>query len=221
MSYRVSSILLLILLDGSCLPSGFASVCDHHHNNELEEVFRCGIERKCHHHSLFPRPPSLEVDGDLLDSVLSEQEKMRISLLLSCLLVSTCLFTSSSSQSAGFVSLDCGGTEPFTDEHGLNWTPDDHLLYGSMYLTGVEDKFHLSVAARINFGAETEDPVRYPDDPYDRIWESDLLKKANCVSKNPQIRGCWDCTICSVFVNHEQMPTTYITCPVSIYNKMV
>ncbi|XP_056848121.1 uncharacterized protein LOC130498625 isoform X5 [Raphanus sativus] len=122
---------------------------------------------------------------------------------------------------AGFVSLDCGGTEPFTDEHGLNWTPDDHLLYGSMYLTGVEDKFHLSVAARINFGAETEDPVRYPDDPYDRIWESDLLKKANCVSKNPQIRGCWDCTICSVFVNHEQMPTTYITCPVSIYNKMV
>ncbi|KAJ4882480.1 hypothetical protein Rs2_01187 [Raphanus sativus] len=47
----------------------------------------------------------------------------------------------------GFVSLDCRGTEPFTDEHGLNWTPDDHLLYGSMYLTGVEDKFHLSVAA--------------------------------------------------------------------------
>ncbi|KAJ0262192.1 Leucine-rich repeat protein kinase family protein [Hirschfeldia incana] len=222
---------------------------------------------------------------------------MRVSLLLSCLLASTCLFTSSSAQSAGFVSLDCGGTEPFTDELGLNWTPDDHLLYGStakisslnstktqyttlrhfpadsrkycytlnvtsrnrylvratflygnfdsnnvypkfdislgptrwttiviseaatvetaelvflasspsvsvclsnattgqpfistlelrqlngsMYLTEYEDKFHLSVSARINFGAETEDPVRYPDDPYDRIWESDLLKKAN------------------------------------------
>ncbi|CAN6814336.1 unnamed protein product [Brassica oleracea] len=228
---------------------------------------------------------------------MSELEMMRVSLLLSCLLASTCLFTSSSAQSAGFVSLDCGGTEPFTDELGLNWTPDDHYLFGatanisslnetktqyttlrhfpadsrkycytlnvtsrnrylvratflygnfdsnnvypkfdislgathwttiviseaatvetaelvflasspsvsvclsnattgqpfistlelrqlngSMYLTEFEDKFHLSVSARINFGAETEDPVRYPDDPYDRIWESDLLKKAN------------------------------------------
>lgn len=199
---------------------------------------------------------------------------------------------------AGFVSLDCGGAEPFTDELGLKWSPDTHLLFGttatisslnqtktqyttlrhfpaedsrkycytlnvtsrnryliratflygnfdnnnvypkfdislgathwttvvisdanliekaelvflalapsvsvclsnattgqpfistlelrqlngSMYLTEYEDRFHLSVAARINFGAETEDPVRYPDDPYDRIWESDLVKRAN------------------------------------------
>ncbi|KAJ0258901.1 Leucine-rich repeat protein kinase family protein [Hirschfeldia incana] len=219
-------------------------------------------------------------------------------LLLLCLLISTCLFTSSSAQSPGFVSLDCGGAEPFTDELGLKWLPDNHLLFGatatisspnqtktqyttlrhfpatdsrkycytlnvtsrnryliratflygnfdsnnvypkfdislgatrwttivisdadviekaelvflassssvsvclsnattgqpfistlelrqlngSMYLTEYEERFHLSVAARINFGAETEDPVRYPDDPYDRIWESDLLKKAN------------------------------------------
>ncbi|KAL0720932.1 hypothetical protein Bca4012_035531 [Brassica carinata] len=199
---------------------------------------------------------------------------------------------------AGFVSLDCGGAEPFTDELGLKWLPDTHLLFGStatisspnqtktqyttlrhfpatdsrkycytldvtsrnryliratflygnfdsnnvypkfdislgpthwttivisdaaviekaelvflalsptvsvclsnattgqpfistlelrqlngsMYLTEYEDRFHLSVAARINFGAESEDPVRYPDDPYDRIWESDQMKKAN------------------------------------------
>ncbi|KAF8101829.1 hypothetical protein N665_0201s0142 [Sinapis alba] len=223
---------------------------------------------------------------------------VRDTLLLLCLLVSTCLFTSSSAQSPGFVSLDCGGAEPFTDELGLKWLPDTHLLFGatatisspnqtktqyttlrhfpaansrkycytlnvtsrnryliratflygnfdsnnvypkfdislgathwttiaisdaaviekaelvflasspsvsvclsnattgqpfistlelrqlngSMYLTQYEDRFHLSVAARINFGAETEDPVRYPDDPYDRIWESDLLKRAN------------------------------------------
>ncbi|KAJ4891804.1 Leucine-rich repeat protein kinase family protein [Raphanus sativus] len=223
---------------------------------------------------------------------------VRDTLLLLCLLVSTCLFTSSSAQSPGFVSLDCGGAEPFTDELGLKWLPDNHLLFGatatisspnqtktqyttlrhfpaddsrkycytlnvtsrsryliratflygnfdsnnvypkfdislgathwttvvisdanviekaelvflasspsvsvclsnattgqpfistlelrqlngSMYLTEYEDSFHLSVAARINFGAETEDSVRYPDDPYDRIWESDLLKKAN------------------------------------------
>ncbi|KAI3683781.1 hypothetical protein L1987_84296 [Smallanthus sonchifolius] len=50
---------------------------------------------------------------------------------------------------------------------------------GSVYLTPFENQFFLSVSARINFGAENEDPVRYPDDPFDRIWQSDLVKKAN------------------------------------------
>ncbi|KAH0860572.1 hypothetical protein HID58_088833 [Brassica napus] len=53
MSYRVP--ILLCAIAGSCLPSGFASsvdVCDHH---DEFEVFRCGIENKCHH-SLYPRP---------------------------------------------------------------------------------------------------------------------------------------------------------------------
>ncbi|KAL8152695.1 hypothetical protein V2J09_010455 [Rumex salicifolius] len=50
---------------------------------------------------------------------------------------------------------------------------------GSMYYTDSESQFYLGVSARINFGADSEDPVRYPDDPYDRIWESDSLKKAN------------------------------------------
>lgn len=50
---------------------------------------------------------------------------------------------------------------------------------GSVYLTDFENQFYLSVSARINFGAESEAPVRYPDDPFDRIWESDLIKKAN------------------------------------------
>ncbi|KAL4576558.1 hypothetical protein LXL04_012654 [Taraxacum kok-saghyz] len=50
---------------------------------------------------------------------------------------------------------------------------------GSIYLTPFENQFFLSVSARINFGAENQDPVRYPDDPFDRIWQSDLVKKAN------------------------------------------
>ncbi|KAJ0088158.1 hypothetical protein Patl1_32030 [Pistacia atlantica] len=50
---------------------------------------------------------------------------------------------------------------------------------GSVYYTPFEDRFYLSVSARINFGADSEAPVRYPDDPFDRIWESDSLKKAN------------------------------------------
>ncbi|KAE9587803.1 hypothetical protein Lal_00022040 [Lupinus albus] len=49
----------------------------------------------------------------------------------------------------------------------------------SMYATDFEDNFFLKVAARINFGAPSEDPVRYPDDPYDRIWDSDLIRRQN------------------------------------------
>ncbi|KAK7319082.1 hypothetical protein RJT34_03795 [Clitoria ternatea] len=49
----------------------------------------------------------------------------------------------------------------------------------SMYATDFEDNFFLEVAARINFGAPTEDAVRYPDDPYDRIWDSDLIRRQN------------------------------------------
>ncbi|KAK3016665.1 hypothetical protein RJ639_006760 [Escallonia herrerae] len=50
---------------------------------------------------------------------------------------------------------------------------------GSIYLTEFENQFFLSLSARINFGADSEAPVRYPDDPFDRIWESDSIKKAN------------------------------------------
>nr|TKS13108.1 putative LRR receptor-like serine/threonine-protein kinase [Populus alba] len=50
---------------------------------------------------------------------------------------------------------------------------------GSVYYTEFENQFYLSMSARINFGADNEAPIRYPDDPYDRIWESDSVKKAN------------------------------------------
>ncbi|PKA54484.1 putative LRR receptor-like serine/threonine-protein kinase [Apostasia shenzhenica] len=49
----------------------------------------------------------------------------------------------------------------------------------SMYFTSYEENFFLKVSARINFGAISADPLRYPDDPYDRIWESDLEKRQN------------------------------------------
>ncbi|XP_030493382.1 probable LRR receptor-like serine/threonine-protein kinase At1g67720 [Cannabis sativa] len=50
---------------------------------------------------------------------------------------------------------------------------------GSAYYTDFEDNYYLSVSARINFGADSEAPVRYPDDPFDRLWQSDSVKKAN------------------------------------------
>ncbi|KAK9757258.1 hypothetical protein RND81_01G152400 [Saponaria officinalis] len=50
---------------------------------------------------------------------------------------------------------------------------------GSMYITDFEDQYYLGVSARINFGADSIDPVRYPDDPYDRVWESDSVKRPN------------------------------------------
>lgn len=49
----------------------------------------------------------------------------------------------------------------------------------SMYATDYEDNFYLKVAARVNFGAPTKDPIRYPDDPFDRVWESDQVKRPN------------------------------------------
>ncbi|KAM7269237.1 hypothetical protein ACFE04_024734 [Oxalis oulophora] len=49
----------------------------------------------------------------------------------------------------------------------------------SMYATDFEENFFLAVAARVNFGATSKYDVRYPDDPYDRIWESDLDKRPN------------------------------------------
>ncbi|ONI30222.1 hypothetical protein PRUPE_1G238400 [Prunus persica] len=49
----------------------------------------------------------------------------------------------------------------------------------SMYATDYEDNFFLTVAARVNFGAPSIDVIRYPDDPYDRIWDSDLVKRQN------------------------------------------
>ncbi|KAK2443514.1 putative LRR receptor serine/threonine-protein kinase [Trifolium repens] len=59
----------------------------------------------------------------------------------------------------------------------------------SMYATDFEDDFFLKVAARINFGAPTEDAVRYPEDPYDRIWESDLVKRQNFLRTADSTRG--------------------------------
>ncbi|XP_051132282.1 probable LRR receptor-like serine/threonine-protein kinase At1g67720 [Andrographis paniculata] len=52
-------------------------------------------------------------------------------------------------------------------------------LNGSLYLNQYENQFFLSVSARINFGSASDAPVRYPDDPFDRIWQSDSLRKAN------------------------------------------
>ncbi|CAH9131765.1 unnamed protein product [Cuscuta epithymum] len=52
-------------------------------------------------------------------------------------------------------------------------------LNGSMYLTPSENSYYLSVSARLNFGASSDAPLRYPDDPYDRLWQSDTIKKAN------------------------------------------
>ncbi|XP_041998714.1 probable LRR receptor-like serine/threonine-protein kinase At1g67720 isoform X2 [Salvia splendens] len=50
---------------------------------------------------------------------------------------------------------------------------------GSIYFHQFESQFYLSMSARINFGAESDEPVRFPDDPFDRMWGSDSVRKAN------------------------------------------
>ncbi|MQL91207.1 hypothetical protein Taro_023806 [Colocasia esculenta] len=52
-------------------------------------------------------------------------------------------------------------------------------LNTSMYVTDYEKDFYLQVSARVNFGAMSKDPIRYPDDPYDRIWASDIDRRQN------------------------------------------
>ncbi|XP_071693240.1 probable LRR receptor-like serine/threonine-protein kinase At1g67720 [Rutidosis leptorrhynchoides] len=58
-------------------------------------------------------------------------------------------------------------------------TLEQRPLNLSMYATDFEDNFYLKVAARVNFGAASTEALRYPDDPYDRIWDSDLAKRQN------------------------------------------
>uniref|UniRef100_A0A0D9XN34 Protein kinase domain-containing protein n=1 Tax=Leersia perrieri TaxID=77586 RepID=A0A0D9XN34_9ORYZ len=60
---------------------------------------------------------------------------------------------------------------------------------GSLYYTTDEKQFFLRLSARINFGAESNASVRYPDDPFDRIWESDLVKRANYLVDNNKLSG--------------------------------
>ncbi|MCD7458445.1 hypothetical protein HAX54_038283 [Datura stramonium] len=72
------------------------------------------------------------------------------------------------------VCLCCATTEsPFIS------TLELRPLNLSMYATDYEDNFYLKVAARVDFGAQSKEPIRYPDDPYDRIWDSDLEKRPN------------------------------------------
>ncbi|XP_016469947.1 putative LRR receptor-like serine/threonine-protein kinase At1g67720 isoform X1 [Nicotiana tabacum] len=72
------------------------------------------------------------------------------------------------------VCLCCATTEsPFIS------TLELRPLNLSMYATDYEDNFYLKVAARVDFGAQSNEPIRYPDDPYDRIWDSDLEKRPN------------------------------------------
>ncbi|KAJ4783206.1 Leucine-rich repeat protein kinase family protein [Rhynchospora pubera] len=48
-----------------------------------------------------------------------------------------------------------------------------------MYYSEFERQYLMFMVARINFGALSNASVRYPDDPFDRIWESDSSRSAN------------------------------------------
>eukprot|EP00249_Psilotum_nudum_P006643 c19951_g1_i2 orf=321-1478(+) len=52
-------------------------------------------------------------------------------------------------------------------------------LQASMYAKSYDSTAYLKYGQRINFGASSTDFIRYPDDPVDRIWESDIAKRGN------------------------------------------
>ncbi|GAV82267.1 Pkinase_Tyr domain-containing protein/Malectin_like domain-containing protein/LRR_8 domain-containing protein [Cephalotus follicularis] len=98
------------------------------------------------------------------------------------------LLDPSSSQMPGFVSLDCGGNEDFTDELGLVWSPDDNVIYGETANISVANETRKQYLTLRHFPADSRkycytlnvtSRTRYPDDPFDRIWQSDSVKKAN------------------------------------------
>lgn len=79
------------------------------------------------------------------------------------------------------------------------------VLNDSMYATDFEEDFFLKVTARINFGARSKEPLRYPDDPYDRIWNSDAIEPNYLVGVAPGTKAV--STTRNIFTNtHEQPP---------------
>ncbi|KAJ3679525.1 hypothetical protein LUZ60_017536 [Juncus effusus] len=50
---------------------------------------------------------------------------------------------------------------------------------GPMYYTLFENQYFMSLGARVNFGALSNASIRYPDDEFDRIWESDAVQRPN------------------------------------------
>jgi len=55
---------------------------------------------------------------------------------------------------AGFVSLDCGGKENFTDEIGLTWTPDE-LRYGEISTISVANETRKQYTTVRHFPADS------------------------------------------------------------------
>lgn len=53
---------------------------------------------------------------------------------------------------------------------------------GSIYYTEFEEQYYLSVAARINFGADTEAPVRYAQNIWVEVLYSLPFQMHNCLS---------------------------------------
>ncbi|GLJ21475.1 hypothetical protein SUGI_0396410 [Cryptomeria japonica] len=84
-----------------------------------------------------------------------------------------------SSSAISVCVLDASTSNPFIS------TLELRPLNGSMYATDFEEDFFLKVTARINFGAGSREPIRYPDDPYDRIWDSDAIEPNYLVGVAP------------------------------------
>lgn len=55
----------------------------------------------------------------------------------------------------GFVSLDCGGKENFTDELGLVWTSDANLIYGETAIVSVTNETRKQYTTLRHFPADS------------------------------------------------------------------
>uniref|UniRef100_M1AMW5 Nodulation receptor kinase n=1 Tax=Solanum tuberosum TaxID=4113 RepID=M1AMW5_SOLTU len=55
---------------------------------------------------------------------------------------------------SGFVSLDCGGKDNFTDELGLEWTPDTQMISGVIVNLSVANETRTQYMALRYFPAD-------------------------------------------------------------------
>eukprot|EP01018_Ginkgo_biloba_P026600 Gb_41448 [translate_table: standard] len=78
-----------------------------------------------------------------------------VAVLSACFLAFSAMLASGQ---IGFLSIDCGATESYTDDNGIHWLPDDDYIQ-----TGENVVLELDVS-------DLYAHRHYPDDPFDRVW---------------------------------------------------
>lgn len=115
-----------------------------------------------------------------------------------------------------FMSL-CLGSNTYTDSDPFISALEFLILKGSLYNTTDFTNFALGLVARNSFGFSGS-PIRYPDDQFDRIWES--FGQSNSTKSNTDnvsVSGFWNLPPLKIFETHlgsDQLETLEVRWPI-------